>query len=502
MIRFWQDKRGSVAVIVAVSAMLLVVIAGAAVDFGMAQYVKSSLQGAADSAALAAGKSDVDPKADQSKTEANLKTLAQRVFNANNGLSSDLVTVQPLTVTYTKPVGVTSDKVLVSLSASMPTNFMFLAGIRNFNFTIEALVERPQPGPIDLALVLDTTGSMASKPAAGGSETKITTLKVAVLALVGDLMKDSNVNVQIGVVPYNIYVNTGIISPTPDWILPINYTEKNRCVAYSTTDCTLGLPYNCVIDGVEVPNGCRDKTCACAKNEDVNAGWSGLVSIRSVLPPNKSSAPWSNKYTEKYLNTIKDLPTLPSTTIPVYPGINTVWWGSGTPPTQIRPVTSNKDDVSFTINSLVARGDTFIPTGLIWGWNILDPLEPYIARTQAELKAIGGRKVMVLMTDGINATSPRLFDGAMRPHGDTTIPPAWRDGSKSNELISEICNNIKADGIEIFTVLFDVKDADMTNRMKKCATNDTMFFTADNSEGLRTAFQNIANKLTYLKVMK
>ena len=234
---FWRDSRGSVAIIFALSAMVLITLAGAAVDFGTAQYVKSSLQGSVDSSVLAAGKSNVDYNAPLSTTEANLRIVAQRMFDANNRLSSDLVTVQPLPVTYTPrvlpPAGLESDKVLVSLSARMPTTFMFLVGVDNFDFTIEAQAERPQPGPIDLALVLDTTGSMSDKPAAGGSETKITTLKAAALALVNDLMAVPDV--QIGVVPYNTYVTTGIISPTPSWILPITRFVSSRCTLFSKT---------------------------------------------------------------------------------------------------------------------------------------------------------------------------------------------------------------------------------------------------------------------------
>ena len=101
---FWRDSRGSVAIIFALSAMVLITLAGAAVDFGTAHYVKSSLQGSVDSALLAASKESVFPT-DVAKTQAKLTPVAQRMFDANNRLSSDLVTVQPLTVTYTPPVG-------------------------------------------------------------------------------------------------------------------------------------------------------------------------------------------------------------------------------------------------------------------------------------------------------------------------------------------------------------------------------------------------------------
>jgi Flp pilus assembly protein TadG len=87
MIRFWQDKRGSVAIIVAVSAMLLVVIAGSAVDFATDCYVRGSLQSAVDSASLAAGRLNIDPKDSISVKEQQLTDEARNVFSANLDLS-------------------------------------------------------------------------------------------------------------------------------------------------------------------------------------------------------------------------------------------------------------------------------------------------------------------------------------------------------------------------------------------------------------------------------
>jgi Flp pilus assembly protein TadG len=172
MIRFWQDKRGSVAIIVAVSAMLLVVIAGAAVDFATANYVRGSLQSAVDSASLAAGRLNIDPKDSISVKEQQLTDEARNVFSANLDLSPGLVTVEQLQVSYTPPVGITPDTVTASVEASIPTNFLRIVGIPQFSLTVNSETQRPQPGPLDLALVLDTTASMAKTPAAGGSETK------------------------------------------------------------------------------------------------------------------------------------------------------------------------------------------------------------------------------------------------------------------------------------------------------------------------------------------
>ena len=507
MIRFWQDKRGSVAIIVAVSAMLLVVVVGAAVDFATAYYVRVSLQGTLDSASLAAGRSDIDPDDSIAEKERKLTAEARNVFNANFDLSPKLVTVQPLQVSYTPPVGITPDTVIASVDASIPTNFLRIVGIPQFNLTVNSISQRPQPGPIDLALVLDTTGSMNATPAVDGVEPKITTLKTAAKDLVERVMAMGSPNIQVGVVPYANYVNVGLISPTPSWILPIVRIEPAVCTKRSKTDCTTKVTFDCPIDGVMKKDGCSRQLCACLDSIEVVYPWNGLVGARSVLPPNNPTDRSRNSNTDKYLDTIKDLPTETSTTIPVYSGQNDVSLAAIAAPAQIRPLTSNKADVLSTITSLKAYGETHIPAGLIWGWNILAPGEPYAARTQAELDVIGGRKVLLLMTDGINANSPRLWDGAILPHASASH--AWRDGTLTDQLTEDICNNIRADGIEIFTVLFDVPEGSKIQRiLHGCASPKgtdpevRWSFNAKSKKDLLEAFRDISNELDVLKLLE
>jgi hypothetical protein len=71
-----------------------------------------------------------------------------------------------------------------------------------------------------------------------------------------------------------------------------------------------------------------------------------------------------------------------------------------------------------------------------------------------------------------------------------------------SEGITQICNNIKADNIEIYTVLFDVSDPDIRTRLKNCATEEKMSFNADKKEDLLAAFREIGNQRTYLKILK
>ena len=229
--------------------------------------------------------------------------------------------------------------------------------------------------------------------------------------------------------------------------------------------------------------------------------WSGCVGARSVIPPLNVTDPTKNKSTDLYLDKISD----PS--VQKYAGVTTL--DTTCSVQQILPLTSNKQDVLDRIDKLSTWADTFIPSGLIWGWNVLDPDEPYPARTGAELEAIGGMKALVLMTDGVNSMSPRLYDGTSVSNGDGSITAKWRDGSESKKLIGRICTNIKDDSankIKIFTVAFDVNDAAIKTILKDCASprdgspTDKLFFEASDNASLLDAFQNIGEALKTLRL--
>lgn len=506
MVSFRESQKGNVAITVALLGMVLVILAGGAIDVGRTLYARSAVQGAVDSGVLAAGRKPLTPTWTQAQKEAVLKAEAQKLIDANLNLSTSLVTVQPVTATYIPPTELSVDKVQLSMSGSVPTVFLKLLGINKIDFTIGSQAERPQPGPIDLALVLDTTLSMASVPSAGGA-TKLATLKAAATQLVNMLMATGSPNIKVGIVPYSNYVNVGRLSPVPDWVLPIDmvitgctrwtweYPER-RCPEYF---------YDCVVDGFMKKNGCKKywwQNCPelgrqiCQSSSTQSYGWSGCVGPRSVL---------TNNPTNTNLNTFTDasLASIANPTSPKYSGQST--WAAPSCGTQILPLTSNKVNVLSRISALVASGDTHIPSGLVWGWNLLAPGEPYSARTAAELESIGGKKVLLLMTDGVNTLAPRLPDGRLGPFSwGAYLPRGWSDPAKTNQLTSDLCANIKNDGILIFTVSFDVPaGSGIDSILRNCASDPvTMAFNADNNDQLMQAFTEIGNRLKVLKIVR
>ena len=514
MIAFWRDQKGSVAITVALSAMVLIMIVGAVIDFGTAIYVRSNLQNAVDAAALAAGNADavVDPLGNVivPDTERVLLDVAQKMFNANNRVIS-LATARPLTLTYTPADRLQTDSVFLTATAVMPTNFLRLIGFDTLNITVQTRAQRPKPAPIDLALVLDTTLSMNDSPQPG-EPSKISTLRTAATQLVAQLMTANNANdgrVRIGVVPYNNVVNVlnypspGNTVPdwTPDWVLPI---ERQFCATYGWEfpdgQCTRAY-YDCLVDGVWKTDGCFRDTCTKGKRTcegQTISKWNGCIGARSVISNNPADVS-NNPSTDQFLATIWS-PNNP----PKYAGMWKVG-GNCYSPKPILGLTGNKALVTTAIRGLVAGGNTHIPTGLIWGWNVLDPAEPYIARTWQELAQVGGRKYLLLMTDGVNATSPRLPLGDYLENGNTALSAAWRDGSKSDQLTREICQNIKNAGIEIFTVAFNVPEGEQIETiLMGCASEpkDERYFKAENTQELLLAFKKIVESLSILKIVE
>ena len=79
---------------------------------------------------------------------------------------------------------------------------------------------------------------------------------------------------------------------------------------------------------------------------------------------------------------------------------------------------SDTNLLKTNINALNASGDTYIPTGLMWGWRTLTSEIPYTeAVTAAEAQSKGVSKHIVLMTDGENVTSKSTGSG----HHDASI---------------------------------------------------------------------------------
>ncbi|GBD41952.1 hypothetical protein HRbin39_01339 [bacterium HR39] len=194
--RFGRDPRGAVAPLVALALIPLALAAGLAIDAGRALLVRAELARAADSAALAAGARGGDDPS----------SLVLRFIEADFAAGGDvrLDEVRALA----RPDG----RIGVLVRARVATTLMRLVGVDEVPVSARTVVARATR-PLEVALVLDVTGSM-------GCCGKIEALRRAASDLVDILFEGRGVSdiVRIGIVPFNARVNIGI--DHRDWLLP------------------------------------------------------------------------------------------------------------------------------------------------------------------------------------------------------------------------------------------------------------------------------------------
>jgi Flp pilus assembly protein TadG len=199
--RFRRDSRASAAVNFALCMIPLMAMAGTAVDLARGLMVRQRLLHAIDSAGLAVGKSLNLPQADMQK-------LANDFFKANypaNALGSP----GPLTI------NTTGDSVTLQVSASVNTTLLQIIGIKKLDITVSNEVTRATRG-LELALVLDTTGSMADD-----SPAKIDSLKTAANQLLDILFGASQYPtlLKVGIVPFSTQVKVDpVMAVNNNWI--------------------------------------------------------------------------------------------------------------------------------------------------------------------------------------------------------------------------------------------------------------------------------------------
>jgi len=176
----------------------------------------------------------------------------------------------------------------------------------------------------------------------------------------------------------------------------------------------------------------------------------------------------------------------------------------------IIPLTSNRDVLKTAIDNFTAGGSTAGSLGTAWAWYLLSPRwasiwsgdsapAPYSDITTMTPKGMPKlHKVAVLMTDGIYNTrgGVQYSDG-----GAEAI-------AISNNAVS-ICNNMKAAGIKVYTIGFQLGGSALAiNTLKACASreaddpadNPSYFIAAESGDELRMAFRQIALQLATLRI--
>ena len=537
--RLWRSERGAVAPLVGVCAIMLVGAVGVAIDVGRGQVAQSKLQAALDSAGLAAG-----AVVGQNVTEEKLKPEARKYLDANFvGVTVDAdITDFDLDLSEDKSV------VTLSAKASLPTTFMQIFGEKSMQVAARTEITRETTG-LEVALVLDTTGSMDDPVSSSDSTKKIDALKSAATDLVGILFGSHETvdDLYVGIVPFAQAVNVG--TSRTAWSSDYaTRSAKTKCFGR-----TSGSSPKCPTSGNAGVISTTISTDSPTK-PSVSTHGSTLTLVDDWLDATPSSwyfksssgvrHKWGGCFEERYTdgNDVTDA-TPESSPFKVYlfpdyknssEADNTTssssnnWLDNSNgnynvstsadrsankscPTTPVTVMTNTKSTLTSAITALSARGNTILPTGLAWGWRLISP--SWRGKWGGTMATFNlpldydeplSQKAVIFMTDGKNDVDP-----AYGPYG----PLAAGHLGTTNETTAEtvklkdktlaVCSAMKAKGIIIYTLVFGSGSNTATKTMmKQCASEDDFFFDSPSKEALQSAFQAIGDSLSKLRVSK
>lgn len=504
---FVSARGGGVAIPFALSLIPVSFLTVAAVDFHRGQNVRTALQDALDAATLTVGRSTTtDPVQVQSIGYAAL-TANLRAY-PDTSLDSADFHLDGSTVVATAKVSMTP---LIS--------DLFTGG----KLKVGAHSEVSRGGhTLEISLVLDNTGSMSQN-------SKLTLLKTAASNFVDTMATAASHStepnpVKIGLVPFSVTVKVGSSYSSADWLDTTGISPLNDQIFTTSTGTQhanrltlfqqMGVSWGGCVETRQAPYDVQDDAASSATPATLYTPYfapdepgSGVGTNGSYhndyLKDVVSSSNWKvlQGYTGKYKAT-------PKTSLDSWSNYH---YGpnSGCELAPLMRLTTDFSSLKTAINSMTAIGDTNIPIGLAWGWNLLSPNGPFSSDTAA-YNTPKNDKVVILMTDGQNANAnpgsnnASLYSGIgyiwQNRIGITSGTSTQRQTALDNRL-TLLCQNMKAKGVEIYTIRVEVNDSNY-QVLQGCATKPDMFYDVKQASDLNSVFSAIAARIQNLRLSK
>jgi Flp pilus assembly protein TadG len=448
--RMLRDQRGVAGPIIALAFTAIISSVGASIDYARAQMAQAKLSDTLDAAALAAGSiANAQPT--------QVISVAQNYFNVNFPQGYMDANIAPLQFVN----NVQGSPPIITASATIPTIFMGIVGIETMTVSAHTEIAK-NSGGLELVLVMDNTGSMAGQ--------KLTELKSSATELVNILFGSSAAkdDLWIGLVPFAQAVNIG--KSHTSWLDGTTFnwgpTTWGGCV--DGQGATLDLTDN-------PPTTTANKLRAYFWPSDSNNTW-----ITSTKPTVKYSSITSTRGPNAYCSQV------------------------------VTPMTNQKSTILTGINSMVANGNTHVNLGAVWGWRMLSPRWRGLWGGTMDANSLpldygtkNMTKVAIILTDGQNTMSNTdrtaywyLSDNKL---GSTNSTKAVAELDKRTLAV---CNAMKAKGIVVYTLLYDLNDTKIASLYTQCASKPDYFFNSPTYATLHNAFQTIGDSLSNLRITK
>ncbi len=292
----------------------------------------------------------------------------------------------------------------ITISASFSYPTTFMALAGIGHFKIGALAEVDRGGDDNAEVVLVLDYSLSMV-----RNNKYIRMRDAASKMIDQIVGSDGNTVKFGVVPFSAMVRTS---------MPAAYVTQTAAGA-TWTGCTQDRMYPSNV-GISTPTA----------SDDTKWGYIDNYNSENAAP-NKDCA----KYEDNGLD--------------------------------IMPLSSDTAAVKARLAAMQPVGNTNIPLGAEFGWNLLDPDAPF-----TEGAAYGDaktKKFLVLLTDGVQ-TSRHFGDG-----GNRSV-------NNGNENLKTTCTNMAAKGITIFAIAYDITATAVTDLLKVCAPTNYFEASSGGSE--------------------
>jgi len=456
---YWRDVRGNIAVTMALVIVPMLTLAGGAIEVVRMSDCTMKLQGAVDSATLAAAS-----LTNQRDIEETILEYVGANMPDGGGCSDPTVEVQFATTSLNLKT------VSVLATVDMETPLLSLVGMSTTTVgTVSTAQESAQD--IEISMVLDISSSM------NGS--KLTNLKDAAGDFVEEMLRDDRDEyTSINLIPfggtvnvdedlYNRYVATGPADVNPD---PADYTIGN-----AVTSGRFVFPSH--------PIGCLEHPNADFDLDDIP------LNSRAQVP--------------RFWKWNQNNPWCPpiETTAAIFNS-------------------NNETELKDRINEMALSDGTGMDIGAMWGAKALSPAlrgvfaEGDFPDRPADFDDPQTVKYAIFMTDGEITRQFRPEDWTLESvhteeknnENQQTVTSTGNFGNSSSSANNSIayfkrmCEDLKEQNVQIFTIGFQINEGSTADKLLEyCASQSTMYYFVENLD-IETAFESIAASINALRI--
>lgn len=448
--RFGSCNSGSAGILFGLLLTITVALIGSAVDLGRWLHARAITIAALDSAVLSAGRILQVNNSDEATALATAESLYKENTRQRAKLKKD-------TIKFV----ITDNGTAISAEgeARIETSFMNLVSIDSlpllnlsgseFSKAVLAIGGHAEQN-IEISLMLDVSGSM-------GSGTKFQDMKLAAKDLINIVVYDNQGTFysKVAVAPFSSQVR----------------------------------PPAAILDAVRGPGPFKNQKPLMQDGKTDTHHATACVAERVGDERFSDAAPGPDAYV-----------------MPAYWGDKDCEIGKET---EVMSLSNDKAALLSKIDGLGLSGSTAGHLGTAWAWYMLSPAWASILPDGSKPGAYGQdklKKIAILMTDGEYNTQ-YCSTGEFRGVRDKN---SWAKSSsqkgsctaangKSASQAIELCKGMKARGITVYTVGFDLGgNAAAIDTLATCATDETKFYNAVSGDQLRQAFRDIAVKISNL----